>query len=531
MNRRNALLVCLVGIPIMLVNIPAVAEKFRWIENIETPMLDGIIPVSFQPKPSSHPLFLSVEQLNESKAKAPSFILSLREMLRNKEFEKLNTTLLKYEKLYEEDVSNEEIMFDAYSAFAINDTSYEALLNEWVKKYPENHQPYLIRAYFFHKNGWLSRGSAWAKDTSEEQFGLMGEYFLKALNDLEKALLIKQDHAVSYSLLINVYKSLGNSDAVWGIAKKGLGIAPYSFRIRVSYLQAVTPRWGGSYEEMERFSNEAQEYFSKNPRLTALRGYAYYDAGQIQLSAKNYGMAKDLFDMALSLGDAALFYAKRSRAFQHLKDYDSALADISRAIEMSPNESDYYYRQARILSDKKMIRESLDSIEIADQLSPNDKGTIGYKHWITGNFINTGYKKRKAGDLIGALEDYNLALRVNSDNGSSYYWRAQALVDSKDIASAYSDLKRSIQLDPDNYSAYRLMDWVLTQSSGWDEIIDYWGKYIALNPTSDKAYIERGGAYYRKGDVVSAVADAKRAADLGNIEGKRMYDLHKNKVD
>jgi len=359
----------------------------------------------------------------------------------------------------------------------------------------------------------------------------MGANFLKALNDIESSLLINQSHAVSYSLLINVYKSLGNSDGVWSIVSKGLKEAPLSFKIRSSYLLAATPRWGGSYEEMDRFADEAQVYLSKNPRLIALKSYAFYDAGRLQMTAKNYGTARQLLDAAISLGEVAIFYEQRARALQYLKEYNGALKDINRAIEMNAHESSFYYRKSRILSDKKMMPESLVNIEIADQLSPNDKRTIKYKKWIAAQFISVGYKKRKAGDINGALEDYNFALRANPDDGSSYYWRAQVLVDAKDLKSAYRDLKRSIQLDPNNFDAYHLMDWVLAQSSGWDEVIDYWGKYIALNPKSDKAYLERGGAYFRKGDVVSAVADAKKAADLGSLEGKQVYERYKNRVN
>ncbi len=520
MGKCYALTACLVGLVIMVANIPAFAEKTKGVEHVRIPTIIGglgTIPVD--------------EELNEMRAKIPAFISSLREMLKKREFEKLNVLLLQYEEAYEEDVSNEVALFDAYRAFAVNDSTYEALMDEWIAAYPESHQPYLIRASYFHKQGWVSRGSKWAKDTSEEQFEGMRNYFLKAIKDIERSFEIRPGHVVSYSLLINVYKSLGRPEDVGRIVDKALSEAPSSFEVRSSYLLAITPRWGGSYEEMDQFSDEALIHLSKNPRLMTLKGYAYYDAGRIQMSAKNYGVAKDLFDVALSFGDLAMFYNARARAFEKLKESDDALKDINQAIEMNPHVADYYFRRARIMSGKKMLRESLINIEISDQLSPNDKDTIKYIKWLAERFIYTGYEKRKTKNFEGALDDYNLAIRANPVGGSSYYRRAQVLIDKKDLGSAYRDLEKSIQLDPNNFDAYHLMDWVLVQSSRWDEIIKYWDKYIALNPESDKAYLERGGAHFRKRDIVAAVADAKKAADLGNVEGQKTYDRYKHMVN
>ena len=54
-------------------------------------------------------------------------ILTIRKMLRDKDFKKLNITLSDYHKAYEQDVRNEDALLDAFIAFSVND---------------ENHQPY-----------------------------------------------------------------------------------------------------------------------------------------------------------------------------------------------------------------------------------------------------------------------------------------------------------------------------------------------------------------------------------------------------
>lgn len=110
------------------------------------------------------------------------------------------------------------------------------------------------------------------------------------------------------------------------------------------------------------------------------------------------------------------------------------------------------------------------------------------------------------------------------------YWRGQSYCYLKKLDLALADFKKSIELNPRDYDSYISLDWVLCQSRQWDVIIDYWTKYLALEPKDGRAYRERGGTYYHKGDLRAALADAKQAADLGDEEGKRQYERLKNIV-
>ncbi len=132
--------------------------------------------------------------------------------------------------------------------------------------------------------------------------------------------------------------------------------------------------------------------------------------------------------------------------------------------------------------------------------------------------------------LAAAIEHFNAALRLDPDNASLHYRRARAYIDRNQHDRALNDLKRAIQLDPNDIDYYLLMDWVLAKRRDWYQIIRYWDQYIELHPDNGRAYAERGGAYYHKGDIASAVSNAKAAADLGNPEGKEAYEKLKHRV-
>ncbi len=451
-------------------------------------------------------------------------ILAIRKLLVAKDFQKLNSILAAYQKDFEKDFRTEDKLFDAYDAFAVNDPRYEALLSEWVNRYSDSYQPYLARASYFDKLAWKRRGTKWASETSKEQFEGMEAYFSKVKQDLEKVLRIKQDILIPYSVMMGIYRASGSREEVKAVASKALKISPYSFKIRSQYLLSLAPRWGGSYEDMGDFAKESQKYSPMNPKLKTLEGFVYYDAGRAQGGKKNYGAALELFNEALSFGELAMFFERRADAYQDLDKLDEALKDINRAIEIKPQDADLYYRRSQILGGQNMLREALQDIEVAEQLEPNDERILEQKKWIADSLVYSGHTLQKNKNPQAAIEDYDAALRADPSSAYAYYRRARTFIDQNDLTSALDDLKKSVELGPKEFDTYLLLDWVLAKQSDWDTIVSYWSKYISLEPGNGRAYVERGGAYYRKGDLESAVKDAKEAMDLGNIEGKQAYE-------
>lgn len=89
-------------------------------------------------------------------------------------------------------------------------------------------------------------------------------------------------------------------------------------------------------------------------------------------------------------------------------------------------------------------------------------------------------------------------------------------------------MKRAIILDPSEFLYYSNLDRVLEQRRDWNQIISYWNIYISLNSDDAYAYYERSGTYFNKRDMKASIADAKRAADLGHVAAKEMYEKFKH---
>ena len=75
-----------------------------------------------------------------------------------------------YQAQFEKDFRYEYHVWDAFQAFNTTRPEWEILFDAWFETSPESFAPHLARAIYYQERGSNSRGSKWAKDTTEEQF-------------------------------------------------------------------------------------------------------------------------------------------------------------------------------------------------------------------------------------------------------------------------------------------------------------------------------------------------------------------------
>jgi len=457
-------------------------------------------------------------------------IVNLRDMLQNKEFEQLNAVLKEYQNCFKEDQTDEYKVYDAYRTFYLTDPLYEKFFEKWINNSPDKCQPYLALAHYYCAKGWESRGYKFKKDTSEERFEGMRFYFSKAEENLKTALKINPDLMVGYNILINIYNATGNDAAEDKTIESAIALFPHSFLVRYAGAWAKQPRWGGSYKDIEEIAKEAERYSNINPELTALYGLIYYDRGRIYRSNKRYTKAIDLFTEALTFGDHWSIYYERAKIYHFdLKEYNSALEDINRCIELRPVIDEIYRMRSRIYFAKGDYSYSLEDLHTAELLSPGEPSTTKWKEWASKKLLNKGYKLLKT-DIDAAFENYNLSIEFDDDNFESYYQRGFAFNSIEDFKSALSDFNRAIEINPHHFESYRMVDYMLARDKQWDTIIEYWNRFLELEPDHARAYLERAGTYYHNKKFERALDDLGKSCDLGNKEACKRYESLKTKL-
>ncbi len=456
-----------------------------------------------------------------------SELTELRKMLDEERFEELNAVLATYQDFFEKDQSDEYKLHDAYNAFYITSPHYEYFLEKWVKATPETYQPYLAIAEYYYAKGWESRGYSWKKETSEEQFREMGLFFEKAEKNLQLALKIKPDLMVAYNILIGIYNANGDDESEDEMIIKTSELFPYSFLVKSTCSWAKEPRWGGSYLQMEVIAENAEEYVEKNPKLPVLYGFIYYDQARIYEHNKNYKKALELLEKAFSFGEEWSYYNERAEIyFFNLKEYDAALEDINRSIELRPLKDENYLLRSRINFVKENYADSIADLHTAEIIRPGSPESARWRELASKNFMNQGHRLIQT-ELRNAVKKYDMAIEFNDNNFEAHYWRGVAFNRLGDNEAALSDFNAAVQANPHHFDSYRMIDYLLSKKQQWGLIITYWNRFIAVEPDHADAYYERSGSYYHNRDMENAVHDLEKACELGNQDACKRYKMLK----
>ncbi|RPI74602.1 MAG: DUF4034 domain-containing protein [Desulfobacteraceae bacterium] len=453
---------------------------------------------------------------------------NLHKLLKEKQFETLNTILEGYQKAYEADCKDEFKVYDAFRAFALSEPSYEEYFNQWIAATPDVYFPYLAAAEFYYTQAWNSRGAAWAAETTEAQFQGMHSNFENAEKHINTAWEIKPNLLCAFILRLGMQNASGLKEYEDRTFAQALKHCPETFLIRHQYLWCKLPRWGGSYEKMEACVKASEPFMQSNPRLSALYGRIYEDQANMLRKEKKYQQALELLNKGLKFGDNMNVYLEM--AYIHhfdLKDEEQALDYAKRCILLRPVFMDGYLLRARIYYSRNEIQESLQDLQTARILSPGDPDIAQWKTWVVKDLVYKGHKFYKT-DLAGAIQQYDTALAYDDRAVEALYWRGRAHCTLKDFDSAWADFKKAIEVDPRHFESCRMMDYLLAQKKDWDAVIGYWNAFLALEPNHAGAYLERAGTYRHKGDMENAVKDLKQSCDLGNQEACKISASLKN---
>ncbi len=453
----------------------------------------------------------------------------LRELFENRQFATLNLKIETVQQDCETDFNNEYRFQDAFSVFATTRPSYEELFAAWIEYSSDHFAPYLARAHYYYTKGWESRGYGWARDTTQEQIRMMQQNFQKASDDAIRARDIYPRLLTAYIILISISNATGNHAGEQDWLQAALEMFPHSFLIRSAFMNAITPRWGGSYRQMENFAKEAEPYAQDNPYLTLLYGYIYSDQAKVLKGKEKYEEAATLYTKAMAFGDSWYFYNERAKVYHHyLKAPDKALADADYSIYLRATREESYRTRARVFFQNNDYDAALDDLHTAILLSPTDSSTLNWQKWAGTHLLKKGHRIYKT-DFNQAIEKYNFSLMFYPDNVEAHYWRGVAFSRLKELDLALADLEKVIELDPRHFNSYLMLDYTLFEQHELDRIVQYWDQFIELEPDHPRAYLERSGTYYHKKDFANALRDLKKSCELGNKEGCSRYDQYKDR--
>lgn len=152
------------------------------------------------------------------------------------------------------------------------------------------------------------------------------------------------------------------------------------------------------------------------------------------------------------LGTSNLIVAHNDRGNAHgrLGNYDAALHDFNRVIELAPDDPDAWYNRGLTLRRLGRTGEALNDYDRVLELDP------GY----TKAYINRGSLFGEIGQLKAAVADFTRAIDADPSNATSWFNRALGWYSLGNYTRAVEDLEKAIDLNPDYLSAYEHLAWL-----------------------------------------------------------------------
>lgn len=185
-------------------------------------------------------------------------------------------------------------------------------------------------------------------------------------------------------------------------------------------------------------------------------------------------------------------------------DQQGAVEDLSRALQLNPNDAEAYYKRGNVNYDQGNFEAAIEDYTNAIRLDKN----------LNDVYYNRGLAYFELKDYPAAIEDYNQIIRLNSNDAEAYYKRGRAYFEIKDYGKAIEDYTEAIRRNSNNEISY--INRGLAYSAAGDKqaaIADY-TQAIRLNPQSADAYYSRGRARFFLADYQGAMSDYSEAIKI-----------------
>lgn len=124
------------------------------------------------------------------------------------------------------------------------------------------------------------------------------------------------------------------------------------------------------------------------------------------------------------------------------------------------------------------------------------------------------------GNYVGAIEEYDKAIRFNPHDGETHIKRGFAYEKLGDNQRAISDYTKAIGIFPDDSELY-IVRGIVYAKIGEDQkaLYDY-TRAIELDPLNRDAYLYRAEVYRKLGNNGLSDSDSQKAATLGELKSR-----------
>ena len=205
---------------------------------------------------------------------------------------------------------------------------------------------------------------------------------------------------------------------------------------------------GSTYECLERWEEAYNAYtYAINKYPDSAYGYQARAIFFYTIQYTDNAIADNTKALEVSTEDSVrlVCFSNRGNCYQQKRDFNHAYEDYSRAYLIDTNNIAVINNLATVLDELGRVDEALDFLRKVIRIDPA----------FIGSYVNLGFQYTRLGRYKEALDYFNQALKIDANDALTLNNRGLAYYHLKQYTDAMNDINRSLSIYPTNAYAFK----------------------------------------------------------------------------
>ncbi len=286
------------------------------------------------------------------------------------------------------------------------------------------------------------------------------------------------------------YQEQGSLDAALNDYNRALQIDP-------TFAQTYNNR-GTLYAERKQYKLAQNDYYNAILLNAFPYSDAYHNLGILFLELKNYDAALVNINKAIEIySDFDNAYNTRGAYYDELNQPEQAIADFTTALSINPGNT-------ISLNNRGVLYAKIGKYDLAEKdlmrslvIDPN----------YVDPYLNLAHVRKDLGDIKGAIPYLNQALQINPKLPEALNNRGLANAYLNNFEAALKDFEQLKTIDPQSTDTYINRGTILLNQKRYLEAIENYTEGIGIAPDNMFLFLNRGAAYLMNHQEDQAIKD------------------------
>ncbi len=250
---------------------------------------------------------------------------------------------------------------------------------------------------------------------------------------------------------------------------------------------------------------------------TSEKAGVFYEQALGAYQQKDIPLTRIYLDSAVLLDkNFAEAFARRGLLHYEFSEFEEALSDYQKALNLKPTEAKYHYQKGVTYYQLLRIEAAKTCFEAAIEHHPSH----------TEALTALGVLYAEQGEYKKSLDYQQKAMHYQPQYEVLYYNRSLVYIQLNKIKKAFADLETALTLKP-AYEEARLLRLYLWQiQSEYDKLLEDVTYILHQNPYAAEAYYYQGNAYFALKRPKEACEAWQKATELGDMDAESQLSQH-----